>query len=358
MRSKCKKETSNCYKAYLESIQVTIPKNVKKFWAFTKKHKQTNSYPPEFKHEGKVASNSDDICELFSEFFQKSYSTEYSTVFDASAINHKRHSVFHKLIVSEVNVKRILNQVDISKNGGPDGIPNIFLRKTSDALAPPLTRIFNRSLSEGTCPIVFKEAFITPIFKKGNKSDIVNYRPVCLLNAFAKVFERIVHDYLSDYIKGRIDRNQHGFFKNRSTLSNLLDFTQFISNSIENSSEVHAIYTDFSKAFDKVDIGVLLSKLRSYGIQGSMYDWLKSYLSCRRLYMVFNESKCKGFTPGSGVPQGSILGPLLFLIFINDLGLILRSNYLMFADDLKIYRRVTTVLDCIELQKDLIALQE
>lgn len=357
LRMKCKRETSKCYKAYLESIQETIPENIKKFWAFSKKHRQTNSYPPEFKHEGRVANNSDDICELFSEFFRGSYDPRGNDVFDASAINNKRHSVFHSLVVSEDDVKMALNQVDINKKGGPDGIPNVFLRKTCENIASPLTKIFNRSLSEGMCPLAFKEAFITPIFKKGNKSEISNYRPVCLLNAFAKLFERLVHNYLSGYIKGRIDNNQHGFFKNRSTLTNLLDFTQFISSSLEDSSEVHAIYTDFSKAFDKVNINVLLSKLKSYGIQGAMFEWFKSYLSGRKLYMVFNESRCNGFSPGSGVPQGSILGPLLFLIFINDLGSELKSNYLMFADDLKIYRKIKTVLDCVELQRDLITLQ-
>lgn len=188
-------------------------------------------------------------------------------------------------------VKVLLNKVDVNKNAGPDGIPNIFLKNTSENLAILLVEICNKSLEEGTCPFIFKSSFLTPIFKKGDKSDIRNHRSVCILNAMAKVFEKIIRDYIFSHIRHLVSTKQHGFVCNRSTITNLLEFTNYVSTSLEESLEVHSIYTDFSKAFDKVNISILLSKLAAFGIRGRLFQWFKSYLYDRCQYVVFNGCK-------------------------------------------------------------------
>lgn len=152
------------------------------------------------------------------------------------------------------------------------------------------------------------------------------------------------------------DVNQHGFIRGKSTLSNGVIFTNFISECIDDGNEAHCVLTDFSKAFDTVDHDILIHKLKLYGIAGNLLDWFNCYLRNRPIRVSFLGSNSRVFIPGSGVPQGSILGPLLFNIFINDLGTLFKSQYLFYADDLKLFSRVRSIDDCHTLQNDLQAL--
>jgi hypothetical protein len=205
----------------------------------------------------------------------------------------------------------------------------------------------------GVCPEIWKCSSLTPIHKNGDKSDIRNYRPISKQNVFMKLFEKIIHLRISEHVNSQISTKQHGFMPNRSIQTNLSKYTNYIANSLENSSEVHSIYMDISKAFDKVNINLLMSKLKRFGIGGQVWLWLRSYLVGRKQYVSFNGSQSSEFTPATGVPQGSILGPVLFLIFFNDLTYVIKSQLLLFADDAKIYRNIKTSSDCYAIQRDI-----
>lgn len=358
IRALGKSMIDECYKNYIVSIQENIPSNIKLFWSFTKNKKKTNSYPSELSLKDTKSSNNEQVCQMFAQFFKSTYSetTPQPNSLDHLNINNSNLSTRSKLNNIQFTageVESLLNQVDINKNGGPDGIPNIFLKNTAATLAAPLASIFNRSISSGVFPSNFKEANVMPIFKKGNKSEIINYRPVCILNSYSKIFEKLVHDKVYDFLKDSFDASQHGFMKNKSTTTNMSLYVNAIARNLDEGSETHAIYTDFSKAFDSVNFIILLRKLKLHGIDGHLLNWFETYLMGRKLRVIFNGSRSQEFSPPSGIPQGSVLGPLLFNIFINDLSKQLKNARLLFADDLKLWSKITSQRDTRNLQKDI-----
>lgn len=228
-----------------------------------------------------------------------------------------------------------------------------MLSKCAKSLALPLHRLFNLSLSTGVFPGRWKTSSITPIFKSGSRMDITNYRGISILATLGKLFESLVTNVLTSHLKSLITTSQHGFIKNRSTVTNLTEFTNIASNVIESGSQLDVVYTDFSKAFDKIDHELLLLKLCKIGIHSWTLKWLRSYLCGRKQYVNVNGVHSFVFNVLSGVPQGSHLGPLLFILFINDITSCFKySNCLMYADDLKLFRTINEHHDAVLLQSD------
>ena len=179
-----------------------------------------------------------------------------------------------------------------------------------------------------------------------------------MLNAISKIFEKVVTKKLNDYATKYISNEQHGFLKSRSTTSNLAVFTDYLTKAMDNEEQTDAFYLDLSKAFDRVDHDLLLWKLSFYRLSCNFLAWLKSYLSNRKNKVYIDGIYSEIFKPTSGVPQGSILGPLLFILFFDDICKELKSsNILLYADDAKIYKKITCFQDCEDLQKDLIRIQ-
>ena len=223
----------------------------------------------------------------------------------------------------------------------------------AEAVADPLLAIYNSAISANVFPDIWKVSRIVPIHKTGLKTNITNYRPISLISIFAKVFEKLIYVSIYYQIEHELSSQQHGFIKRRSTTTNLLLQTEVIATNIDEKGQLDVIYTDFCKAFDRVDINIILRKLFKIGFHNKLITFFKSYLANRKQYVFYNGIHSKEYSNSSGVPQGSILGPLIFSIFINDLPNVLKTNVLIFADDVKISLSTKNGDDCVELQNQL-----
>ena len=203
-------------------------------------------------------------------------------------------------------------------------------------------------------------ANVRPIFKKGDKENCSNYRPISLLCVVSKILERAVLNQIKSEILPLITQNQHGFMGGRSTETQLLHLYDYINSILDSTGQADIIYLDFSKAFDSVTHYLLLHKLRSFVFNGSLYHCFSSHITSRKQHVVIDGDNSDWCNVTLGVPQWSILGPVLFLIYINDLTDCVsnNTNVASFADDVKIYRKINSLHDCLLLQHDLIALDK
>ena len=225
------------------------------------------------------------------------------------------------------------------KNGkasGPDRIPVGLVKDSSEFIALPLTLIYNASLVTGAFPNIWKVARVTPIFKSGARGDMNNYSPISVLSIFARILEKIVHDQLIDYLKEKrtLKKNQHAFRKLHSTNTSLVKSTDEWLNNIDSQKVNMTMFLDLKKAFDTVNHKILLEKLFRYGVQGKVINWFRSYLIERKQFCKINGVHSKPLGVTCGIPQGSCLGPLLFIVYLNDFEECLQfSSASMYADD-------------------------
>ena len=241
--------------------------------------------------------------------------------------------------VSVEGVESRLLSLDSNTAMGPDGIHPLVLKNCAKHLARPLSTIFKRSLGEGLVPKAWKRSVVIPIFKKGHRFVPLNYRPVSLTPICSKTLEHMIADHLMDYLSEHnlLTHHQFGFRRGRSTVEQLLLVYEEIFRVVDSGKTVDLILFDYSKAFDKVCHQILLEKLKSIGIDGKILKWIASFLEGREMQVAVKGQLSSCRPVDSGVPQGSVLGPLLFLIYINHIGSKLASNYKIFADDLKLY---------------------
>jgi hypothetical protein len=231
-----------------------------------------------------------------------------------------------------------------------------LLKKCKHSLAKPLFSLWRDCLDQGITPAQLKNAHIIPIHKGGNQGVAANYRPIALTSHLIKVFEKVIRNYLVTFLEENdlFNKTQHGFRIGRSCLSQLLDHHDRIISLMEKGLNVDSVYLDFSKAFDKVDHQIVLSKLSLFGVRGKLLRWIESFLTNRTQRVVVNGFLSDPCPVISGVPQGSVLGPLLFLILLSDIDKKIASSFLSsFADDTRVSKGVAGVTDASALQRDL-----
>lgn len=355
LRTQSKKMIDSDFRAYVGSVEGDLATNPNRFWNYASIKKQNVSkIPNELCWNSEVARNGRDISDLFKSYFSSVFEPE-SHSFDLQSINCSANNIdLHSVILDRSQVKKILLSADPKKGAGPDGVPPIFYKKTADAICEPLLLIYNKSLSTGEFPTLWRSAMLIPILKSGRKKDVTNYRPISKMSAAAKFFEKIVYEYLFNLVKNVISPQQHGFFRGRSIDTNLFSFINYIHEHLDNQGQVDAVYTDFSKAFDKISHNVLLKRLAEVGVGGVFLKWFASYIREWRVHVSLQGFKSEFFTPSSGVPQGSHLGPLLFIIYIDQIKHCFEHcQFEKFADDLKFYRLVQSIEDCEKIQSDL-----
>ena len=244
--------------------------------------------------------------------------------------------------ITQKMVEDKLQKLNVNKSCGPDGVHPYVLQRTAKEMSVPLALIFQKSLEEGVCPKEWKCANVTPIHKKGDRTDPSNYRPVSLTSQICKVLESIIRDKIVKHLteNNLLNDAQHGFREGRSCLTNLLETIEQWTEIIDEGDCIDVAYLDFRKAFDLVSHEHLIYKLSKYGINGQILNWIKDYLNERTQRVVIRGTASSSRKVTSGVPQGSVLGPILFLIFINDLPWGLLSKLGLFADDSKLFSRI------------------
>ena len=250
------------------------------------------------------------------------------------------------VVLTDESVEDVLTNLNPNKAAGPDGVENKLLRECATEIAPTLCRLFRRSMDEGEIPSRWKEAHIIPIHKKGNKAIMANFRPVALTSVLCKIFEKIVCSTIMSFLtrNSLITPQQHGFVKGRSCQTNILLCLEKWTSCLDNNNSVDVAYFDYAKAFDKVSHRLLLTKLKAYGIDGRLLAWLEAYLRDRKQRVVVGNAKSSWLDVVSGTTQGTVLGFLLFLIFINDLPKKCsrddESLIMLLADDTKTYQEI------------------
>ena len=264
-----------------------------------------------------------------------------------------------KTILNHRTYSELLSGLCTTKATGPDGISATLLRECATELAPSLTELFAMSLAHGKVPSEWKRANVVPVPKNDDPSENNNYRPISLLCIISKVLEHIVHRQVYEFIKPSLYDLQHGFRPNRSCITQLLEVLQDIGKNLDSEKTTDVVYLDFSKAFDSVSHPNLIQKLRDHGISGPLLNWFCDYLSSRKQRVVIDGVSSSFLEVTSGVPQGSVVGPLLFIIYVNEIpNETTHSKTPMFADDSKCYRQITSTDDEQLLQRDINSLQE
>jgi len=342
------------YNEYVVRCASFVDSNPKKFWNFAKRNNKGGTYPSKMSWNQSVAETAEAKANLFNSYFSSVFTppAEDEILPEIDAVFNPNLS---SVQVEVAYVTKLLSDLDPAKATGPDNIPAKVLKFCAASLGPSVTHIINLSLASGRVPSCWKHANVCPIFKKGSKIKMENYRPISLLPICSKILEKCVYNSIINEIEPRFHKLQHGFRPGLSVTTQLVQVYDDVSRIADNRGQIDAIFLDFSKAFDSVSHSLLVHKLKTFGINGTLLQWFSNYLRKRTQSTVIEGVISAPTAVLSGVPQGSILGPVLFLLFINDMpsGIDNKCRLALYADDAKLYMQIKDINDCITLQHQL-----
>ena len=347
-------ETIKKAKAHYEDKLVSqLHDNPKRFWNYTKHFSKSSATVEVLENEGKKVTEDNEKAEILNNYFVSVLTKEKPPDFSLPKAENVPNLLLEITVTPEM-IREKLKKLKPNKASGPDKV-NINVLRSCMHFDVPLALLFNKSIQTSQIPQDWRDANVTPLYKKGSRSSPGNYRPVSLTSQVVKILERIFQDSLLQLIRKNktINCNQHGFQDRCSCITQLLECFNDWTDNVDRGLETDIIYLDFAKAFDTVPHLRLLHKLRLVGIRNKCLYWINSFLSGRRQRVVLRKGMSDWKNITSGVPQGSILGPILFLIYVNDLPESVLSTAKMFADDTKIYNNISSLSDCELLQQDL-----
>lgn len=358
LRAEIKSKIQSANRNFIRSTETDIQNDPRAFWNYIKSKRDSSSLPGVMTNkDGLSFDDPQNIVNEFAKYFQSVYiqSNENYNINNAGNVG-SGCIVLNK--ISEMDVIRAAKKLKPKNVSGVDNIPAFVVRDCINAFLEPILYIFNNILKTTVFPDTWKIARIRPILKKGDPAFITNYRSITVLCSFSKLFEILLYTLIYSQVENKISLDQHAFLSKKSCITNLACISQVISESIDANRQLDVVYTDFRKAFDQIDLFILISRLSEWGVSDGLLKLFKCYLFGRQHFVEIEGIKSHSFTPSSGVPQGSNLGPLLFIIFIDDLTNILSCPKLMYADDLKLYFEIKSVQDCHILQTNVSRLHE
>ena len=343
--NRCKRVLEAAKLAYVTKTKEFITSQKLGSWDFWRiansvLNKDKSAIPPPF-NGPEVLFSASDKAKLFAKNFSKNSNLNDSGI-SLPVFPSRTNLKLHNISITPKMVKKVITNLDSSKASGPDCIPVVVLENCEPELSYILAKLFNN------CPDCWKVSSMVPVFKNvGERSTAKNYRPVSLLSVVSKVFEKLVNNRIVDHLEkcGLFSDCQYGFRSFQSTADLLTVVTDKIARAFNRYGTTRAVALDISKAFDRVWHAGLLHKLKSYGISGQIFGFISSFLSNRQLWVVLDGKSSQEYPVNAGVPQGSILGPTLFLLYINDLPDDVICNIAIYADDTTLYSKCNQASD-------------
>ena len=339
-----------------EKTLLNIKQNPKLLYSYAKKMNKRRIEIGPLRIEGRLTNEKKEICNILAERYKREFTPRIDNEDNDIEVRDENSEYLADIDINEADIVQAINEIKNGAAAGPDGIPAILLKKVVHSIAKPLAILLRQSVDTGKIYDEHKLAYITPTFKSGSRLEASNYRPVSLTSHIMKVYERVMKkNIMKHLIKNNLfNKGQHGFVPGKSTQTQLLVHRENIFKNMKSGNETDVVYLDFAKAFDKVDHNILAKKIRKHNIVDKVGRWLKEFLHNRKQIVIANDEKSDEAKVISGVPQGTVLAAILFVIMIEDIDNNVKDSVVSsFADDTRISREITCDEDRNALQRDL-----